>query len=202
MTQFGEGRVSPYGSIATEVGSAALSAAEALAREPIAYGSQRRWHQDDHDAFHKTLVAANLLKRAGAQQLIDGAYRALSHQTPEGVQDAMVGSIDTFHHYLPFTEAERDWLIMIAFRTMTPDDGSMDIEPQIPAQRVRRRTETWISAGEMVEMDGRTLLGRWWAWRHGAREFGNKAAAETVRDSLAYIGATLLPASVEPQARD
>lgn len=94
-----------------------------------------------------------------------------------------------FRTALPFTEAERAWLLDgNGFPTtrFTVWDG--------PWQEIARQSEAEVmSAGIRRVIHGRDLLQRWWSWRRETGEYEEQGSLEQAREALGGLIALVSP---------
>jgi hypothetical protein len=100
----------------------------------------------------------------------------------------------TWRASLPFSEAERKWLL---------DDsgdgkGMRDYEPAW-LDEVRTNEREVISAGLIRVISGRDLLQRWWSWRRQVGEYAGQASLDQACEALADLTGMLTPELGLPQ---
>lgn len=124
-------------------------------------GQSPGWSQTDTDAFESwaeleadvdILPIPEDLDDRGVRQLEE--YRSVLH---------------TFHTALPFSEAERGWLLGVYHQDVKPRQNPQgeDILPEL----LSRHEERIITAGIRQVVTGRELTRRWVAWSRGAEEY-------------------------------
>ncbi|HEV3322105.1 MAG TPA: hypothetical protein VG147_07955 [Solirubrobacteraceae bacterium] len=184
------GEESPYGLVGARLGLAALRAFDDLGYYPDwRGGTRRRWMASDHRAFRSTMNAVSLADMAG---LANDTYDAIDLLT-SGVYaadergDSVKNHVDRLHKTLPFSEAERQWLVF----TMYVD--ARGVSHETPADEVRLRSTTQYDAGRERTIRGRDLLDAWWAWERDAFEFEGQGSIEYARWSLRGLGRILVP---------
>jgi hypothetical protein len=176
---------SPLGPVAVELGVAAVRAADALADMPEwRGGTKRRWLPSDHLSFQATIEFAYEAHEAQARLYM-----------PDEAEDSRDGipldwHLDNVHTNLPFSEAERHWLI----RTFYFKRGSA---PERDAAAVvvgeAECTGSTVDAGQERPLDGRKLLDRWWAWRRDVFEFEDELSIHAACKALCAIAEITVP---------
>jgi len=181
---------SPFGPTATNLGFAALSAYNRL--DPIREwrgGATRRWLLSDYLEFNAALDVAYWADEEvqGGLELRDQDGDTSSREGGMALNDHLNG----FHTSLPFTEAERHWLVFTAY-IIGGDENHRFLEDT--ARFIRARTSgPRYDAGRMKEIHGRDLLDSWWAWRRDILEFDGQGGIDSARDSLRGVVDILLP---------
>lgn len=181
---------SPFGPIATSLGFAALDAYNRL--DPIREwrgGATRRWLLSDYLEFNAALDVAYWADEEvqGGLELRDQDGDTSSREGGMALNDHLNG----LHTALPFTEAERHWLVFTAY-IIGGDENHRFLEDT--ARFIRARTsELRYDAGHIREIRGRDLLDSWWAWRRDILEFEGQGGIDSARDSLRGIVDILLP---------
>jgi hypothetical protein len=181
---------SPFGPIATNLGFAALNAYNRL--DPIREwrgSTTRHWLLSDYLEFDAVLDVAYWTdeKVQGSLELRDDESNTSSREGGMALNDHLNG----LHTALPFTEAERHWLVFTAYITGGGEDHQF---LEDTARFIRARTSgPRYDAGRMKEIRGRDLLNSWWAWRRDILEFEDQGGIDTARDSLRGIVDILLP---------
>jgi hypothetical protein len=100
-------------------------------------------------------------------------------------------AVTAFHTAMPFTEAERRWLITVG---MEGDDATHEL-----SEVIARKTDEIMAAGVRQPVSGRELMRRWAAWRREADEFAGQGSLEMARMALRGMR-TLLNRTRDPSA--
>jgi hypothetical protein len=176
---------SPHGPIAAKLGLAALRAFDDLEQYPSYRGGTRRhWVASDHQSFRSTLDCAYLMNEE-AQGSLDLRVAGVDTTDDDGLH--LSDHFNGFHTALPFSEAERHWLIFTMFI------DARGVSEERPADQVRLRGTTDYDAGRSREIRGRDLLDAWWAWRRDIFEFQEQGGIDYAREALRCIGQILVP---------
>lgn len=184
------GEESPYGLVGARLGLAALRAFDDLGYYPDwRGGTRRRWMASDHRAFRSTMDAVSLADMAclanDAHDTIDLLASGVYAADERG--DSVKNHVDQLHTALPFSEAERRWLVF----TMYID--ARGVSHETPVDQVRLRSTTQYDAGRERTIRGQDLLDAWWAWQRDAFEFEGQGGIEYARWSLRGLGRILVP---------
>ena len=126
-------------------------------------GQTRRWSWTDKVSF----LLWNQLESHLPE--VDGA----------ALRNALVEPVNTLHTALPYSEAERHWLVHTSWRS--GDTGSKWLA------RTRQQEVQLISNGLIRIIYGRDLVRRWWAWRRQTDEYTGQDSLSLACDGLTGI---------------
>ncbi len=176
----------PYGLMGKRVGWTASSAAWSI--EPGKFQSPRdprkRWREADYDSFSYVLDV-----ESGSRRL------RMSPDVPEdqrqAVADKVAAPLAAFREALPYSEAERRWLV-------DTDDELRHRFPQFSdtPERVaviRASEDEILSAGLLQVVSGRELIRLWWSWRRQTDEFTDQGSRDIAYGALRELGGILRP---------
>jgi hypothetical protein len=182
--------VSSYGSLAAQLGLAAIRAVDDLADEPEWRGGTRRlWLPNDHNSFGSVLEFAH--RASEAQGHMDLFSTGPYPEYEDGTYDV---NLDMFHTALPFSEAERHWLIYTRYHEIR------GLYNKTPVGIIRQRGTTDYDAGRSREVRGRDLLDAWWAWRRDIFEFQEQGGIDYALAGLRGIAKILVPHTPEVES--
>jgi hypothetical protein len=99
---------------------------------------------------------------------------------------------DNFHTTLPFTEAERHWLVFTMY-VSGEAYSSQAAHESTETGEVGRLVRTTYDAGRFREIRGRDLLDAWWAWRRDVFEFEEQGGIDYAREALRGMAEILVP---------
>jgi hypothetical protein len=112
--------------------------------------------------------------------------RVLTILTPPAAE-ALTDAINDYHDALPFSSAERHWLVGEYDRT-DPDSHWGTNEGTVAAvSHIVGAEDVIVDRGRQRPVRGEELIQRWWAWRRGVEEFEEDGAYELTRDALRRI---------------
>jgi hypothetical protein len=180
---------SPYGATGRNLGLTAVSAADALADEPAWDGSpERRWLESDYHALNRVISFVN-----GAESQQGYLYLDTPDQPLHGPQArnwrGYTGNLHQLHVALPFSEAERHWLV----DTMHHPAAGGPLNYPHAADAIRKRAADLYDAGRSRRVLGAGLMDTFWAWRRETFEFEGAGGLDVAVEALRSIGQILLP---------
>ncbi len=171
----------PYGDVGHYAGLEAYSLLDFLSRHIAAEEcNEKGWHDNDGDA----------ISALGAFDWLLTHIRATEEVSTEEMADFDIKVI-AFRAALPFTEAERNWLVK-------PSYGSLDPLYENLVKAVHSWSGEVISAGIRTAIDGHDLLRRWVAWRREIEEYADQGTLDVARETLRGIVAILAPRKALP----
>lgn len=104
--------------------------------------------------------------------------------------------VHTFHTALPFSEAERGWLLRVHMEE--PRAASLADIPKILSQREERV----VSEGLHRTISGRDLMRRWLSWRRESNEFSGTISKHVAREALRGMIEMIAPGYELPTSYD
>jgi hypothetical protein len=114
--------------------------------------------------------------------------------------------VDQFHSALPYSEAERHWLVDTEPAPLPPTSPDVDQEAVLEMQR--RYHERYfdlevrtVSAGLIRVVSGRDLMRRWMSWRSEADEYTGQGSLNPARDALAGLIKLVAPDETMPTSQ-
>ena len=96
--------------------------------------------------------------------------------------DKLMASLRTA---LPFTEAEREWLLEDAASYHSLREGDFDV--------VRGSEARLVSVGLSRVVHARDILQRWWSWRREVGDYADQGGLDQARHALAGLVQLLTP---------
>lgn len=162
QSQFGE----PFGDVGTEIVYYADELIKSLSAEPKALGESGVMPGHDRRTLADWLGLEHLVPLVDVPCELEGDVRQRAH-----------GALSAFHNALPFSEAERDWLVRLYRHGAALTDETFPDIAEAYEDRI-------MSAGVTRVVSGRDLMRRWTAWRREADEFENQGALDQARKAL------------------
>jgi hypothetical protein len=187
----------PYGQYGWRLGRSAQGVAwEIESEQPPSRGHNRYWTQSDYRAFTGALVVEQLSR-----------FVRMSPDVPvdqrQGIAEQLHGSLAALREAMPYSEAERRWLVDTESRqhrshfvTDTDGAGQTQTRRASAAEKLSgldAAEDEIISAGLVQIVRGRELMRRWWEWRRQTEEFTDQGSREVAYQALQDIGQMLVP---------
>jgi hypothetical protein len=187
----------PYGQYGWRLGRSARGVAREIeSGQPPSRGHNRYWTQSDHRAFTGALAVEQLSR-----------FVRMSPDVPvdqrQGIADQLHGSLSVFREAMPYSEAERRWLVdtdsrqhWSHFVTDTDGAGHTRTRPASAAEKLSGLDGAEgeiVSAGLLQVVRGRELMRRWWEWRRETEEFTGQGSREVAYEALQELGQMLVP---------
>src|SRR4029077_12346894 len=139
----------------------------------------KNWHElkpGVRDALGSQFAEQLMLPHAASVGHLVSA--GLSSEGAQIISDTVTAYCDA----LPFTDAERRWLIGVIHEIDEEYDWA-----QLMTAVMQKRGEV-ILAGKRQLVDGHELVSRWWDWTRRAGEFAEQGTySEVLRGALAHI---------------
>jgi hypothetical protein len=180
----GEPGYSSYGLPGVQVGEFAVLLRDRIAasgeQPPVPPGQAREWDDADRTSF------GFLLDMEESLPMLDDVVEDVPSRLPE---------IGRFHAALPFTDAEREWLLAKQKALWEPRSEHLR---QIHAGTfsVKQRI---VELGEEQHVAGADMVRRWAAWRRNADEFAENSSREDAAYALDKLAHELLPYGIDPE---
>lgn len=190
----------PYGRAGYSVGRYALYALHAPLRpkrmpSPSAH-RQRYWTQGDHQSFDSALGLELASRRLRMSLDVPDEQR-------QGIADHLQELLATFREALPYSEAERRWLVdtrerlreehKVPYTTSYGVTGLVSA-PDANQLRYLKATEGEIVSGGIHQnVQGHDLARRWWSWRRQTDEFTDQGSRDLASHVLRGLGQMLVP---------
>lgn len=171
----------PYGDVGKQAGEYAHMLLEYLSQsvagppEYIDHG----WHCADGDA----------LQSLGEFEYFLVHTRATAEVSAEEMQK-FDSKLAAFQTALPFTEAERYWLVK--------GKGRVAVHYEHIEKSIGQHEEEVVSAGIRKVINGRDLMRRWLAWRRETDEYANQGTLDIAREALRGMVEMLNPGEELP----
>ncbi len=189
----------PYGQYGWRMGRAAQGVAQEIesdAKVAAARAHQRYWTQSDLRGFTGALLVEAHSRRLRMLPDVPVDQR-------QGIADQLSGSLAVFREAMPYSEAERRWLVdtesrprTTSFVAYTDGAGYARTRPAPAAEQLFDLNEAEgeiVSAGLVQVVRGRELTRRWWAWRRQTEEFTDQGSREVAYQALQELGQMLVP---------
>lgn len=170
----GHDRTRPFGSNGVDVGMCAAHLIEKLQAQPetTEQSGEQTWLKEDDQALDE------LLELEWYIPFIDPSAVGADHVI------RMVGCIDDLHSALPFTTAERHWLVS-CYRNLAPEWKEN--------YRLSNRKMALMDKGvhEIVEVSN--IMRRWHSWRRQTDEFEGHQSLHMAGNALRWIAGATAP---------
>ena len=171
--------MSPYGYIGDEAGPNALGLLDNLlapkAPMPLEIaGTKPRWDESDRDGFH------HLVQLDEDMACIDPSFDSEGPSTGD-----LIRPWQQLMTSLPFTEAERHWMIGTAHQYQRE-------QREFPEDIIPIET-TVMSAGVRQMVRGRNLVRRWVSWRRETHEYAGQGSLNRAIFLLDHMAYELVP---------
>jgi hypothetical protein len=189
----------PYGVAGLSIGKSAQFFRGALVpkRTPSPAAHRHRyWTEQDHDSFGSAISIERTSRRL--RMSLD-----LTLDQRQTIADQLLGSLATLREALPYSEAERRWLVdtheqLTAQHSEYYTGGTgerLSIRPPSGEllQHIKATEGEIVSAGLRQVVQGRDLVRRWWSWRRQTDEFADQGSREIVHLALNELSAMLVP---------
>jgi hypothetical protein len=189
----------PYGVAGYSIGKSAQFFRGALVpkRPPSTTAHRHRyWTEQDHRSFGSAL---NLERRSRSLRMSPG----VPLEQRKTIADQLLGSLATLREALPYSEAERRWLVDTRERheerkvPFVDGNGVTRGLVRPPAdellQDLKATEGEIVSAGIHQIVQGRDLARRWWSWRRQTDEFADQGSREIVHAALKDLSDMLVP---------
>jgi len=161
QSRFGE----PFGDVGTEIVYYVDELITSLSDVPEALSESGAMPRADCAALADWLTLEQLVPLVDVPVELEGDVRQRAHD-----------ALNAFHTALPFSEAERDWLVRLyRHRSPTGED--------LPAM-IDTCNDQIVSAGIKREVVGRDLMRRWIVWRREDAEFAGEHSVDEARGAL------------------
>jgi hypothetical protein len=161
----------PFGDVGTEIMYYAGQLIESFSAEPENLGESDAMPRADGQALADWLGLEHLLPMVEVDMPVE-----LQGKARRQAYDAL----STLHMALPFSEAERGWLVRLYRHSHVPTDETL------PGMIETREAEI-MSAGVKRVANGRELMRRWTAWRREADEFSGQGSFDQAREALQRV---------------
>ncbi len=151
--------------------------------EKVQSGEPRVWNESDDMALEVWIEAEFLVPFLAPK---DGVVT-----TDESYE--LFSDIGRLHGAVPFSDAERHWLV----------DKYRDMSDDKQRSRLREQEIHLMSGGVRQVVQGRDLMRRWWSWRRQVDEFEGQrsldAAIEAMQKIVDKVTPPELPDTEQPQ---
>jgi hypothetical protein len=117
----------------------------------------------------------------------------------QAIADRLHGSLAVFREAMPYSEAERRWLVDMnrqrKERSVPRPDGYSRAPAPVKEQLLdfNAAEDEIVSAGLLQVVSGRDLTRRWWSWRRQTDEFTDQGSREIAYQALQDLGHMLVP---------
>jgi hypothetical protein len=169
----------PFGNDGAELALSAQYLLEYLSAEP---NSERDNEQLLADLLHFEIVAQDLGWVSIEEPGHIGEFRLSELRRLQSL-------VHRFHVSLPFTEAERFWLVQ-SYKVASDENSSHEAFVALD-----HKHEQIIVSGERRTVSGRELLERWDSWCRQEGNFSNQGTLEIATDALKELTQVANPAA-------
>jgi hypothetical protein len=164
-----------------EIGTAAYELLDALSQDVTTLETDEHgWTKADEDGLQAAQETDWLVR-------LIVPPKALSDMARVDLLELMV----EFRTALPWTEAERSWLLDTHRREIP--SGPFEVGSPHWREAAGPDAATIMSAGIVRAAYGRDLLQRWWSWRRETGEYEGQGSLEQAREALGGVIALLSP---------
>jgi hypothetical protein len=114
-----------------------------------------------------------------------------------GESQGQLGSLlRAYHTALPFSEAERAWLVDL---TANDDEGNSHFAHETPTY-ISQQEDRIVASGVHQVVSGRDLMRRWIDWRREAEEYKDQGTLDMAREALSGLVVLLGPRVPVPES--
>jgi hypothetical protein len=164
QSRFGE----PFGDVGIEIMHYADELVSSLSGEPASLDESGAMPTADCTALANWLTLEHLVPLVDVPVELEGDVRQRAHD-----------ALSALHTALPFSEAERGWLVRLyRHRSPTGED--------LPAMIKTCNSEV-MDSGIKREIVGRDLMRRWIAWRREDAEYTDQHSVSEARNALEVV---------------
>jgi hypothetical protein len=188
----------PYGVAGYSIGRSAQFFRGALVpkRTPSPSAHRHRyWSEQDHDSFRSALSIERTSRRLRMSPDVPPEQR-------QGIADQLLGTLATLREALPYSEAERRWLVdtrvrheerKVPFINQHGTSGFVRPPASELLQDLKATEGEIVSAGIHQIIQGRDLARRWWSWRRQTDEFADQGSRDIAHTALNDLSDMLVP---------
>jgi hypothetical protein len=159
----------PFGDVGTEIAYYARELIQSFSIEPEVCDESGVMPRTDSRALDNWLGLEHLVPLVDVPIELEGDVRQRAHD-----------ALSSFHTALPFSEAERSWLVRLFRQLDAPTVEAFPIAVETQEAQI-------MSAGVKRVVTGRDLMRRWVAWRRERDEFEGQASLDKVREALQRV---------------
>lgn len=161
----------PFGDVGAEIADFAKLLGESLAQAPEVLDSSEVMPSADAEALEHWLVLEHLVPMMAVPEELDGVVRKQGHDV-----------LSVLHTAMPYSEAERGWLLRLYRQPNRPEIFVR--EPEALPTWLATQEARIMSAGAKRVVSGRDLMRRWTAWRRQSGEFEGQGSLDEARAAL------------------
>ena len=163
----------------------------------LARGNQRYWTKVDYRAFTSALLVEGHSRRLRMSPDVPFDRR-------QPIADQIQELLATFREALPYSEAERRWLVDIDKqfepRRVLLDPDERGWQRPVPAPVEEQLIDLNAAKGEIVSAGlHQVVQGRELAWRRQTEEFTDEGSREIAYEALRGLGHMLVPNRAEAE---
>lgn len=156
----------PFGDVGTEIAYYARQLIDTLSGRPAPERTPTGGMPDsDRKAFFEWITLEHLVPLVDRPSEVEGDVRQRAHD-----------SLVKLHTALPFSEAEREWLVGLYRQNPRGPEA-------LPEMAATHEAEILIN-GVRRSVSGQELTERWVNWRQETGEFANQGSLDVAREAL------------------